>query len=344
MEKLREASAEFRTVGGWKVSTADVQRAAERLVEVVREVFGAPLSLDDEDGTHFDAFLNSHVIAEDLRALFDGARVREGLKDAEYEGFARRIAANSIPAEESLYYFLGAYWGEWLVRHRGAVWMLHAPLRPLQAFPDMITSNGTVSLHPFSQVLKKIADPIGDNLAYKAGVFPNEYIPPYPLIASMADHREATLALLPSEVREAQGAVKQGDMEGALQLLEQAVEREPGNLLLLLQLQQTAWQAQEWELTHKALTSLLRQYPHARSYYNLGVFYAQFDLLDEAVESMRQAILLNPKYGRAKVTMAALLAEQGEVDVARSILTQVLTEGYDSTLQEEAQRLLSELQ
>ncbi|KEO84694.1 hypothetical protein [Tumebacillus flagellatus] len=344
LEKLREASAAFRSVGGWSVEAEDLRRAADVLAAIAHEVFQAPLSLDDEDATHLDVFLNAHVIAENLRPLFDGARVREGLGDAEYERFANLIAETDIPAEESLYYFLGAYWGEWLARHRGAVWMMHAPLRVLQAFPDMITSFGTVCLHPFSQVLKKIADPVADNLAYKAGVFHNEYLPPYPMIASMADHREAALALMPPEVRTAQGMVQQGEVEAALHLLQEAAEREPGNLLLLVQVQQTAWQAQDWEAVHKALTSLLRQHPHARSFYNLGVFYAQFDLLDEAVESMRQAILLNPQYGRAKVTMSALLAEQGEVELARSILEAVLTEGYDSSLQEEAQKLLLELQ
>ncbi|PWK13463.1 tetratricopeptide repeat protein [Tumebacillus permanentifrigoris] len=344
LDKLREESAAFHTVGGWAVSTPELQRAAEIFARVVREVFDAPLSLEDEDALHLDVFLNWHLIAEEVRPLFDGARVREGLSDAQYQEFAERISAISIPAEEALYYFLGAYWGEWLVRHRGAVWMLHAPLKPLQAFPDMITSNGTVCLHPFSQVLKKIADPVGDNLAYKSGVFHNEYVPPYPLIASMADRHEATLALMPEEVRLAQQATQQGDAATALTLLQKASERAADNLLVLIQLQQTAWQAQEWEVVHQALTSLLRQHPHARSFYNLGVFYAQFDLFDEAVECMRQAILLNPHYGRAKLTMAALVAEQGEIPVAKALLEQVLNEGYDSAIQEEAQRLMLELQ
>lgn len=344
LARLQEESAAFRSVGGWSVFTSDLQQAAERFAVAARKEFGVALSLDDEDATHLDAFLNQHVIAPELRPLFDGAKVREQLPDAEYERYAKRIEANQIPALEALYYFLGAYWGEWLVRHRGAVWMMHAPLRPLQAFPDMITANGTVCLHPFSQVLKKINDPVGDNLAYKANVFHHEYLPHYPLIASMADSREATLALMPPEVGLAQTALKHGDGEAALLLLQQASEREPHNLLLLLQVQQVAWQAEEWEIVHKALTSLLRQHPHARSFYNLGVFYAQFDLLDEAVESMRQAILLDPQYGRAKLTMAALVAEQGEVDVAKAILEQVLNEGYDSTIQDEAKRLMYELQ
>jgi tetratricopeptide (TPR) repeat protein len=344
LAKLREESAAFHTVGGWAVSTPELQRAAEVFARAAREVFDAPLSLEDEDAMHLDVFLNRHLIAEEVRPLFDGAKVREGLSDAEYQRFAESIEATRIPAEEALYYFLGAYWGEWLARHRGAVWMMQAPLKPLQVFPDMITSNGTVCLHPFSQAVKKIADPVGDNLAYKSSVFHNEYVPPYPMIASMADSREATLALMPQEARLAQEAVKHGDAEAALSLLQQAVEREGDNLLLLIQLQQTAWQAQEWEIVHGALTSLLRQHPHARSFYNLGVFYAQFDLFDEAVECMRQAILLNPHYGRAKVTMAALVAEQGEYSVAKALLEQVLNEGYDSGLQEEAQRLLMELQ
>jgi len=344
VDRLQEQMATFKPLTGWLTGADDLARAADVLAQVAHEVFKVRLSVEDEDPTHFDAFLNRFVIAADVRPLFDGARVRENYSDAEYEAFAAKIEGSSLPDREALYYFLGAYWGEWLVRHRRATWMMQGPIRPLQAFPDMITSYGTVCLMPFSQVLKKLCDPAGDNLGYKASVFEAEYLPPYPLIASMADRQEAVLSLMPTEARLADTAIKSGDLQGALSLLTAASVREPDNLLVLGQIQLVAWQAEEYEVAHKAMTALLRQHSHARTFYNLGAFYAQLELIDEAIESMRQAILLHPNYGKAKLALAGLLCARGEVELAREILTHLLTEAYDSAIQEEARAYLLELE
>lgn len=343
VEKLEARMARFKPITGWLLGEEELKEAAGVFAEAAREVYGARLSVEDEDPLHLDVFLNRHVIAPEIRELFDGARVKEGLTDADYERFAELINVAAIPDSEALYYFLGAYWGEWLVRHRGAKWLLHPPLRPMQAFPDMMTAGGSVCLMPFSQAVKKLADPLGDNLGYKAGVFEQDYLPPYPLVASMADSQEAVLALMPEEARLAQDALEADDAKGALALLEQAAEREPDNLLLLAQIQQVAWSAEEWESAHKAMTALLRQHPHARTFYNLGVFFAQFDLLEEAMEALRQALLLHPQYGRAKLTLAVLLAETGQFEPSKGMLESLLTEGYDSAIQEEAQAVLARI-
>lgn len=341
---LRERSAPFRPLTGWKVGREDLRAAADVFAAAAREVFRVRLSVEDEDPTHVDAFVNTYLLADELRPLFDGARVKEKLADREYERFAKMLRETAMPAEESLYYFLGAYWGEWLVRHRGAVWMMHPPLQPLQAFPDMITANGTVGLLPFSQAARKLADPVGDTLAYKAETFEKEYLPPFPLIATLADRQEATLSLMPQKVRQALAQAKRGEAEQAMIGLAEAHEEQPDNLLVLGLLQQVAWESEQWEVAHQSLTSMLRQHPHARTFYNLGVFYAQFELLEEAVEAMRQAVLLHPHYGRAKLTMSALLAEKGDTGLAKAILQELLTEAYDSAIQEEAQALLLQVE
>ena len=100
---LRERSADYRPVSGWKVGADDLRGAAQVLAEAAKEAFGALLSLDDEDPTHLDAFVNTYLIAPELRPLFDGARVREGLTDKEYDQFAKLLQQATIPAEESLY-------------------------------------------------------------------------------------------------------------------------------------------------------------------------------------------------------------------------------------------------
>ncbi|MGB8954733.1 MAG: tetratricopeptide repeat protein [Tumebacillaceae bacterium] len=344
LARLLEESKAFRGLTGWAVEAERLAQAAGVFARVASEHFKVTLSLDDEDPLHLDAFLNQHLIAPELRSFFDGPKVKEGLPASDYEQLMMFIEGTAIPREESLYYFLGAYWGEWLVRHREAVWSVFTPLRPLQAFPDMVTSHGTVCLHPFSQVLNKLTDPIGDSLANKAQVFPVDYLPRYPLIASIADANEATLSLMPEPARRAYTALATYDLEKALELMLDGLEQDPENLPLLAEAAQVAWQAEQWELTHKAMTALLRMRPHPRTYYNLGVFYAQFEAMDEAIESLRQAVLLNPRYDRAKMTMALLLAEVGEIDAAREIAQMLLAEGSDPAIQSEARNLLLRLE
>lgn len=344
LARLVEESAEFRGLTGWAVEEEKLAEAAGVFARVASEHFQAALSVEDEDPLHLDAFLNQSLIAPELRSFFDGAKVKEGLSSADYEQMMMFIEGTAIPREESLYYFLGAYWGEWLVRHREAVWRIFPPLRPLQAFPDMVTSHGTVCLHPFSQVLTKLADPIGGSLANKAQVFPIDYLPRYPLTASIADANEAMLSLMPEPARRAYAALRTDDLETALELMLDSLEQDPENLPLLAETAQVAWQAEQWELTHKAMTALLRMRPHPRTYYNLGVFYAQFEAMDEAIESMRQAVLLNPRYDRAKLTMALLLAEVGKNEAAREIAQMLLAEGSDPAIQSDAQDLLLRLE
>jgi len=343
LTSLKNASAAFRPVAGWRVEVEALAEAAAVFARTAYEVFAVRLSLEDEDPLHLDTFINLHLIPEAVRPLFDGGRIRDGLTDAEYEAFAEQLGAMQIPAEESLYYFLGAYWGEWLVRHRGAQWTLYAPLRPLQRFPDMLSSHGTAVLLPFSQAVKKLIDPATETLGYKAQIFAQEYLAPYPLAAALADATEARLSLLPPLCRVAEEKLASGDVQGAMTVLQAVAEQEPDAEQVLLQLSQVAWQAEEWEVAHGAMTALLRQRPHARTFYNLGVFYAQFDLLDESIESLRQAVLLDPHYDRAKVTMAALLAEMGETAAARMILGDVLEQGMTPELTAEAQALLAAL-
>jgi len=343
LEELRELSAKFRPVGGWKTDESSLREAADVFARTASSRFGASLSLDDEDPTHLDAFLNTYLIMPELRPLFRGADVIEGLREAEYETYAQFLGDSEIPGEESLYYFLGAYWGEWLVRHREARWTLFPPLRPMQAFPDMITTVATVCLHPFSMVLRKLADPVGDNLAYKAQVFGRDYLPPYPLTATPDDSTKAMLSLLPEQAQDALHQIKAGHLLQGVKLLERTADEHPASLQTLTLLQQAAWQAEEWETAHGAMTALLRQRPHARTFYNLGAFYAQFELLEEAIESMRQAILVDPNFGRAKLTLAELLIEAGEERLASEVMEHFMKEGFDSALREEAEALMRRL-
>jgi FimV-like protein len=344
LERMRERAVGFRGVEGWSVAEADVKAAALVFAEVAREVFGVTLSLEDEDPLQLDGFLNRYVIAPELRPFFEGAQIQTGLSEADYARYVQICEQGTIPEEEALYYFLGAYWGEWLVRHREAKWGLYAPLQPMQKLPDMITTTyGSVCLLPFSQVAKKLADPAADALGYKAGVFQSAYLPPFPLVARLEDRQEAMLALMPHEARLAEEAVRRRDLDTAIHLLDQALQREPEQLFLLMMMQQVAWQAEEWELAHQAMTALLRLRPHARTFFNLGVFYAQFELMDQAVESIRQAILLDPQYDRAKLTLGTLLLELGEKEPAREVLEHLAETGVDPQMQAEAQRLLGEM-
>jgi hypothetical protein len=127
------------------------------------------------------------------------------MSDEEQEQYYLAAEANRVPDEPLLYYAMGAFWGERLVRHQEVEWALFEPLRAVQSFPDMVTGAGTICLHPFSQVGKKLADPEGDQLAFKlaAATQNKRYFPPYPLTAALADSEVAAAASLPPDARQA---------------------------------------------------------------------------------------------------------------------------------------------
>lgn len=320
-----------------------LEATAAAFALAAKEVYSVDLSLSDPDSGQIDALANRHLIDPALRPYFDEKGLREGLTENEGEQYQLAAARVRVPREALLYYAMGAFWGEWWVRHQGGRWVLFEPLRPVQAFPDMLATQGTLCIHPFSQVAKKLTDPEGDQLAFKASLAApsRREVPPFPLTASIADGEAASETLLPHSARialERQGA---GEHSRAIEQFEQAIAEAPNNSRIYLLALPSAWQAEDWQRAERWLLKALQELPrHPMLHHNLAALYSNDPArLHEAVAHLEQALAADPNYGRAHITLASCLLDLGRLEEAIEHATWV--RDNDRGLREEAESFLA---
>lgn len=311
VDVLRRETRLPRHAAEYPVDHATIARAADAFTTAAREVFGAALALDRDDAGQVDAFFDAHLI--DRRAR--GGDIR-------------------VPDEPLLLYCAGSWWGEFLVRHRSAQWVLFPPLRPMQSFPDMITASNTACVHPFSQVTTKLSDPEGDSLAFAAKVLGrSRYFEPYPLIASMADAGEAAAMLLPPQLRGRNVPFERFDVYIALH------PHAPVRIFDLAIV--AAWQAARFDRVEQWSKRALALAPHKPVLeHNLAVLYSQNDRMPEAIALLEDALHTDANYGRAHLTLASCLLDSGRKAEARRHAEWV--RDHDGTLRDEAVRLLEQ--
>jgi hypothetical protein len=320
-----------------------LRRAAVGFAVTAGDVFGFPLDLEADDAGQMDHFVERHLIDAALRPYFE-VKEASGLSEVQAQEFCRAMELIRVPNEPLLYYSMGAYWGEWQVRHRHACWALYPPLNPIQCFPDMISQGATICSHPFSQVCKKLCDPEGDNLAFKAHVSSGQkrYLPPFPLLASMADVEHAVRELLPEPARRALDFEKAGNDQQAWELFCEAaaVAEQPQLLGMMIA---CAWRLEKYDMVDGVSRRLLELVPdHPLTCHNLAVLYSgQPDMMNEAIELLRRSVQSDPHYPRAHITLASCLAQLGRNDEARQHAEWV--RDNDREMKPEAEKFLAEL-
>lgn len=344
--RLEELTGLPREAASYPTDADHLRDAARAFSIGAEDVFGFALDLADGDPTQLDRFANEHLIDEKVREFFEGTGLREDLTIAEDERFSQAMEGLTLPNEPLLYYAMGSFWGEWLVTHRQAQWALFDPLRPIQAFPDMMSIDTTVCMHPFSHVVKKLTDPAGDQLEFKVRVSSSmkRYFTPYLLTASISDAEHASSTLLPREALEARTHERNGDLQQAFEAYVDAIERDPDNARVYTMAVGTAWQLERWDEVESWLEEGLRLAPdHPVLNHNLGVFYAGFPGgMDRAIELLAKAIESDPNYARARITLASCLAERDRIDEAREQASWVVDN--DPELAEEAKAFLASLE
>lgn len=322
-----------------------VAGAAAAFVAAAHEVFGFELSLESEDAGQLDRFADAHLIDPVLREFVGPEGLTGDVPEEEGRRFAEALEAARIPNEPLLYYAMGSFWGEWLVRHRQAAWRLYDPLRPVQAFPDMITTASTICVQPFSQVTKKLSDPMGDNLAFKAKVTGgmSRYFPPYLLVASIADARQAESTLLPPEILDAWQLAEQGEHVDALAAFEAYLKPTGDDPRLFYLALPSAWEDQRWQLVEVWSLRALELAPrHPVLNHNLAVLYSDIpEARDEAITMLETALEEDPGYGRAHLTLASVLHDAGRSAEALDHLEWVIE--HDPSLRGEAEELEAEI-
>jgi tetratricopeptide (TPR) repeat protein len=286
-----------------------------------------------------------HVVDPAVRHFFLDGRPRPDLSEANQAAYGAAVESLRVPNEPLLYYAMGAFWGDWLVNHRGAKWALEAPLNPLQSFPDMITSSHTACLHPFSQVNKRLSDPEGDNLEFKCSPeLVRKYVPPLPLIASLADADRATEQLLPPAGRRARALLEAGDAERAFDLFRSALAESPRNAPLLSQAAACALSAEQYEAAEEWMRRLLAMHPDIPLInHNLAIVVSMGGKTDEAIRLLRHAIRMDPNYARARITLASMLAETGQTAEAVELAQWVVENENDERLLSDARGFLSQI-
>lgn len=330
----------------YPVDNETLRKTALALAKASSQRFGLRLAVDDPDPGQIDRLVNGHLLEPELRSFFEGESRRSDLGSDAEERYANLVDKHRLPNEPLLYYSLGAFWGEWLVRNRNARWVLFAPLNPVQSFPDMVTALDTICLHPFSQVVKKMTDPEGDQLVFKAHVATSgkKYFAPFPLIASLADAKPATRALLPELVTQGLDLQQRGQGKEAVGLFAQAIQESPNEARLYAFGISAAWTEGQWDLVErwsKGAIALAPDNPMLK--HNLAVLYSGSpSQLPQAVSLLEAALRDDPGYARAHLTLASCLADKGDRALARKHAEWVIE--HDPQLKTEAEGLLASLE
>jgi tetratricopeptide (TPR) repeat protein len=118
---------------------------------------------------------------------------------------------------------------------------------------------------------------------------------------------------------------ERGDLDGAMQHYQQALELRPDYRASRLNLANCQWLNLRFDdaaATYRALLLLDPSYPPAHN--NLGLLLARRGQTDEAMQHFTAAVDAEPRYADARVNLAVLLSERGHHDEARRHLDTVL--------------------
>lgn len=330
-----------RGVPTWPVDADTVARTAEALVESAHSLFHEELDVGRNDPSQLDRFAIEYLVDPQMRRMFDDGRLRDEEAYAALQGEER----NRVADEPLLYYALGCFWGEWLVRHaEDARWFLHAPLKPIQSFPDMLRTGTLTALSPFSLATKLLADPAAESLAPKFAAMPSQVLfGPVALCATISDSEEILRELVGAPVERATKLLKQGRTDAAIRLLEDAVEGDPRNGHLLQQAAMLGWEHQRFAFVHRATSLQLALAPdEAEIRHNFAAIESMREGgLERALALLERIVEEEPSYTRARLTLASCLHEAGRDGDARTHAKWLVE--HDPDLGERARELLAEL-
>ncbi|MHC4939376.1 MAG: tetratricopeptide repeat protein [Planctomycetota bacterium] len=330
-----------RGVSTWPTDSDTVAETAQAFARAAANLFFAELDLDSDDAAQLDRFALEYLVDPELRKLFEDGSLRPDME--EKYGAIQEEETNRVADEPLLHYAMGCFWGEWLVRHTDSRWFLHAPLDPVQSFPDMLRTGTVTALSPFSLVTKLLANP-ADSLASKVPLMPDQMMfGPVALVASISDSEEVLRELVGREVSNATALIRDGKTGEALALLEDAVDKNSDNGHLLHQVAVLAWEHQQFALIHRAAFLQLKIAPESPEIrHNFAAIESMREGgLESAIETLEQLVGENPDYSRARLTLASCYLEANRPDDARREAKWIVAN--DPELEEQAKGLLGDL-
>jgi len=345
VEEIEKCSGFPRSDDHYPIDSNSIQIAAKAFEQAAKTVFGFTLSLESDEALQLDIFANAHLIDPRIRPYFHEEKLKEDLDEEQWEAYSKLYDEITLPKEPLLYYAMGCFLGEWLVRYRNCTWMLFESLNPIQSFPDMAMTLDTACMLPFSQVVKKLTDPEGDNIGFKASMrlSMKQYFGPFPLIASLGDLKQAATILLPQEAVIASEKASNGEHEEAFQLYTKAIEREPNNARIYSLALPSAWQLEHWDTFFEWSEAALELEPENTVInHNLAVLYSYRENgMSKAIELLKKAIQSDSNYGSAHLTIAICYFEIGDKNQALEHAKWV--EEHDQKLKERAVELIKSI-
>jgi len=295
-----------RGVSTWPIDARAVEETAAAFAQAARNIFFAELDLESDDPGQIDEFAREHLIDPDLRRVLD---------DDDAYGAILENESQRVPDEPLLYYAMGCFMGEWLVRHADARWFLHAPLDPIQSFPDLLRTVTLTTLAPFSLAAKLLVDPVGSSFEAVTQVLPSATLfGPVALCASISDSEEILSTLIGDKFRKAGDLLGAGKKEQAFDLLEKAIEKDATNGHLLHQVAALGWDYNEYGLVHRANELQLELAPDSsETRHNFAAIESMREGgLESAIEILEDLLERDPAYTRTRLTLASCYHESGQ--------------------------------
>ncbi|MHC4955407.1 MAG: tetratricopeptide repeat protein [Planctomycetota bacterium] len=295
-----------RGVSTWPTDARTVEETAAAFAEAARNIYFAELDLDSKGAAQLDRFAREHLIDPNLRPLLD---------DSEKYGAAMEAEDVRVPDEPLLFYAMGCFIGEWLVRHAGCRWFLHAPLDPIQSFPDLLRTGTLTTLAPFSLATKLLADPVGASIESLLPALPSAtlYLP-IALCATVSDSEEALRELAGPKIERATELLKERRQEEAFDLVEAAVEKNKDNGHFLHQVAALGWDYHEYGIVHRASELQLELAPDStEAQHNFAAIESMREGgLEPAIKMLERLLESDPGYARTRLTLASCYQEAGQ--------------------------------
>lgn len=331
VRRLGELTRLARDAEIYPADVHSLAKAATAFATAAREVFRFDLDLERAGPVQLDRLCNAHLVDPRVRDLFDGPELRY---DAPRDRLATYDALKGtlrLPPDPLFFYALGAWWGEWLVRHTVGRWFPVDEVAPLRECPDFAEEGTVLLAFPFAHALRKLRDPEGDSFASKTGVLAARLLfPPLALAASPAA-AGIRAAVLPEALERARNLLSVDEKERAFALLAEMVAAEPRNGHLLHEVERLGWEHGQFALVHHCCRLQVALVPrNPRVLYNYAVIESMREGgVQGSIETLQKALEIDPAYDRARLTLADCLREAGRTGEAREHARYLVQEGGD---------------
>ncbi len=319
--------------------------AAGATMRAAREVYDHNLDLSNPDPTALHTFFVRHLIDPSLRPFFKKGE----LNTTNPSAYVRALDKTRLPNAPLLYFALGCFYGEWLTKHTLCHFATEAPVQPMQDCFDATETGQVVLLYPFSHVTKALRDPQGDGIWCKADFEQDRVrlLLPSTYVEVDEDGRITERAADGSEAQEFHGSLPLfRDDEQALERLPRWLEERPHDTLLRELAMEAAFRVGDLATAEALADDLVRLEPkplHLLRRVDLR-WRRNNAASDDLLEDLDAALKLEPRFARARLRRADVLANLGRVDEAVIELEVVLDRCREPTTRKLAQELLDEIE